>query len=214
MVERKYYSKVPEVKELPDLLEIQTRSYAQFLQQDVPQHKRKKKGLHGVFTALFPVDDSKGYYTLEYDSYRLGVPKYSIRECKERGMTFAAPLKVDMSLSVFDKDGKERTFLEKISNEVYIGEIPLMTERGTFVVNGAERVIVSQLHRSPGIVFNEVTQPTGKTIIGARIIPQRGSWVELMLDSDNLLWVNIDRRKKMPATILLRALGYSSNQEI
>jgi DNA-directed RNA polymerase subunit beta len=214
MVERKYYSKVPGVMELPDLLEIQLKSYSQFLQQDVPNYNREDHGLHGVFSTLFPVEDSKGYYTLEYDGYKLGVPKYTLRECKERGMTFAAPLKVDMSLSVFDKDGKEKKFLEKISNEVYIGEIPLMTDRGTFVINGAERVIVSQLHRSPGIVFNEVTLPTGKTVIGARIIPQRGSWVELMLDSDNMLWVNIDRRKKMPASILLRALGVSSNEDI
>jgi len=214
MVERKYYSKVPTAMELPDLLEIQTKSYEQFLQATVPAQKRKSQGLHGVFSTLFPVEDSKGYYTLDYDGYKLGVPKYSLRECKERGMTYAAPLKVDMSLSVFDKDGKEKKFLEKISNEVYIGEIPLMTDRGTFVVNGAERVIVSQLHRSPGIVFNEVTQPTGKVIIGARIIPQRGSWVEIMLDSDNLLWINIDRRKKMPATIVLRALGYPTNGDI
>ncbi len=214
MVERKYYSKVPSAMELPDLLEIQTKSYEQFLQAKVPAQKRKSQGLHGVFSTLFPVEDSKGYYTLDYDGYKLGVPKYSLRECKERGMTYAAPLKVDMSLSVFDKDGKEKKFLEKISNEVYIGEIPLMTDRGTFVVNGAERVIVSQLHRSPGIVFNEVTQPTGKVIIGARIIPQRGSWVEIMLDSDNLLWINIDRRKKMPATIVLRALGYPTNADI
>ncbi len=214
MVERKYYSKVSEVMELPDLLEIQTKSYEQFLQHTVPVHKRKRQGLHGVFSTLFPVEDSKGYYSLEYDGYKLGVPKYSLRECKERGMTFAAPLKVDMSLSVFEKDGKEKKFLEKITNEVYIGEIPLMTDRGTFVVNGAERVIVSQLHRSPGIVFNEVTQPTGKVVIGARIIPQRGSWVEVMLDSDNLLWINIDRRKKMPATIALRALGYPTNSDI
>ncbi len=214
MVERKFYSKVPEVMELPDLLEIQTKSYEQFLQQTVPSHKRKMVGLHGVFSTLFPVEDTKGYFALEYDGYKLGVPKYSLRECKERGMTFAAPLKVDMSLSVFDKDGKDKKFLEKISNEVYIGEIPLMTDRGTFVVNGAERVIVSQLHRSPGIVFNEVTQPTGKVVIGARIIPQRGSWVEVMLDSDNLLWINIDRRKKMPATIALRALGFPTNGDI
>ena len=214
MVKRKDYSKVPEVMALPDLLEIQTRSYEAFLQQDVPPRLRKKVGLHGAFLSLFPVSDVKGYYSLEYDGYKLGVPKYSLRECKERGMTYAAPLKVDMSLLVYEHDGEEKRFVEKISNEVYIGEIPLMTERGTFVVNGAERVIVSQLHRSPGITFGEDVQLSGKTFLTARIIPQRGSWVELLLDADDVLWVNIDRRKKMPGTILLRALGYSTNEQI
>jgi DNA-directed RNA polymerase subunit beta len=200
--------------DLPNLLEIQTKSYEAFLQQDVPPRQRKKEGLHGAFQSLFPVNDVKGYYTLEYEGYKLGVPKYSIRECKERGMTFAAPLKVDMSLLVYEQDGEEKRFVEKISNEVYIGEIPLMTERGTFVINGAERVIVSQLHRSPGITFDEIDHPSGKRLLTARIIPQRGSWVELLLDMDEVLTINIDRRKKMPATILLRALGFSSDEEI
>ena len=137
-----------------------------------------------------------------------------LKECKERGMTFAAPLKVDMSLLVFEQDGETKKFVEKITNEVYIGEIPLMTERGTFVINGAERVIVSQLHRSPGITFDEVIHPNGKKLLTARVIPQRGSWVELLLDVDDVLTVNIDRRKKMPATILLRALGFSTDEQI
>lgn len=214
MVKRKSYSQVAEVMELPNLLEIQTESYNNFLQQDVPPRLRRKHGLHGAFLNLFPVSDIKGYYLLEYDGYKLGVPKYSLKECKERGMTYAAPLKVDMSLLVYEQDGEAKKFVEKISNEVYIGEIPLMTERGTFVINGAERVIVSQLHRSPGITFDEAMHLSGKTMLTARIIPQRGSWVELLLDTDNILWVNIDRRKKMPATVLLRALGYSRNEEI
>jgi DNA-directed RNA polymerase subunit beta len=214
MVKRKSYSKVNEVMTLPNLLEIQTKSYKSFLQQDIPPRLRKPEGLHGAFLNLFPVSDIKGYYSLEYDGYKLGVPKYSLKECKERGMTYAAPLKVDMSLLVYEQDGEVKKFVEKISNEVYIGEIPLMTNRGTFVINGAERVIVSQLHRSPGITFDEVLHPTGKTMLTSRIIPQRGSWVELLLDTDNILWVNIDRRKKMPATILLRALGYSKNEDI
>ncbi|MBN1980121.1 MAG: DNA-directed RNA polymerase subunit beta [Chitinivibrionales bacterium] len=214
MVHRKNYSRVPQKMELPNLLEIQIQSYHAFLQQDVPPRLRKNAGLHGAFLSLFPVTDVKGYYLLEYEGYRLGVPKYTLKECKERGMTFAAPLKVDMSLHVFELDGETKKFVEKITNEVYIGEIPLMTDRGTFVINGAERVIVSQLHRSPGITFDEVTHPTGKTLLTSRIIPQRGSWVELILDQDNILWVNIDRRKKMPATVLLRALGYSLNEDI
>ena len=198
MVERKSYSRIKRTAELPNLLEIQTKSYDAFLQPDFPPRLRKKQGLHGSFLSLFPVSDVKGYYSLEYDGYRLGTPKYTLKECKERGMTFASPLKVDMSLLVFEQDGETKKFVEKIANEVYIGEIPLMTERGTFVINGAERVIVSQLHRSPGITFDEVTHPNGKKLLTARIIPQRGSWVEILLDVDDVLTVNIDRRKKMP----------------
>ena len=200
--------------DLPDLLEIQTKSYSAFLQSDISPRQRKKQGLHGVFQSLFPVNDVKGYYSLEYDGYKLGVPKYTIKECKERGMTFAAPLKVDMSLLVYEQDGEVKKFVEKITNEVYVGEIPLMTERGTFVINGAERVIVSQLHRSPGITFDEEEQPNGEKEMTARIIPQRGSWVEMILDADDVLTINIDRRKKMPATILLRSLGYSTDEKL
>ncbi|MCX7727320.1 MAG: hypothetical protein N2053_10790, partial [Chitinispirillaceae bacterium] len=214
MIKRRNYSHRKRVVDLPDLLEIQIKSYESFLQLDTPPHLRKKQGLHGVFLSLFPVNDTKGYYTLEYEGYRLGSPKYSIKECKERGLTYAAPLKVDMSLLVFELDGETKKFVEKITNEVYIGEIPLMTERGTFIINGAERVIVSQLHRSPGITFDEVIHPNGKKLLSARIIPQRGSWIEILLDVDDVLTVNIDRRKKMPATILLRALGYGTNEDI
>ncbi|HUI93720.1 MAG TPA: DNA-directed RNA polymerase subunit beta [Chitinivibrionales bacterium] len=214
MVERTSYSRIKKVMDLPDLLEIQTESYAAFLQADISPRQRKKQGLHGVFHSLFPVNDVKGYYSLEYDGYKLGVPKYTIKECKERGMTFAAPLKVDMSLLVYEQDGEVKKFVEKITNEVYVGEIPLMTERGTFVINGAERVIVSQLHRSPGITFDEEEQPNGEKEMTARIIPQRGSWVEMILDADDVLTINIDRRKKMPATILLRALGYSTDEKL
>jgi DNA-directed RNA polymerase subunit beta len=200
--------------DLPDLLEIQTKSYSAFLQSDISPRQRKKQGLHGVFQSLFPVNDVKGYYSLEYDGYKLGVPKYTIKECKERGMTFAVPLKVDMSLLVYEQDGEVKKFVEKITNEVYVGEIPIMTERGTFVINGAERVIVSQLHRSPGITFDEEDQANGEKEMTARIIPQRGSWVEMILDADDVLTINIDRRKKMPATILLRALGYSTDEKL
>jgi len=215
MIERHSYAKVSNALELPDLLEIQTKSYKQFLQEEVPHHKRKKVGLHKVFLESFPVEDNKGKYKLIYEGYKLGVPKYSLKECKERGMDFAAPLKVDLSLVIYEKEGKERVFKEQVSNNVFIGEIPLMTERGTFVINGAERVIVSQLHRSPGIVFNEgESTSTQKKYIGARIIPHKGSWVELMLDEDNYLWVSIDRKKKFPATILLRALGYTTDEQI
>ena len=214
MIERRSYSRIPNVMDLPDLLEIQTKSYSAFLQSDVPPRQRKKQGLHGVFSSLFPVNDVKGYYSLEYDGYKLGMPKYTLKECKERGMTFAAPLKVDMSLLVYEQDGEVKKFVEKITNEVYVGEIPLMTDRGTFVINGAERVIVSQLHRSPGITFDEEEQPNGEKEMTARIIPQRGSWVEMILDADDVLTINIDRRKKMPATILLRALGYSTDEKL
>jgi DNA-directed RNA polymerase subunit beta len=214
MIERRSYSRIPNVMGLPDLLEIQTKSYSAFLQTDVPPRLRKKQGLHGVFSSLFPVNDVKGYYSLEYDGYKLGMPKYTLKECKERGMTYAAPLKVDMSLLVYEQDGEVKKFVEKITNEVYVGEIPLMTDRGTFVINGAERVIVSQLHRSPGITFDEEEQPNGEKVMTARIIPQRGSWVEMILDADDVLTINIDRRKKMPATILMRALGYSTDEKL
>ena len=214
MIERRSYSRIPAVMDLPDLLEIQTKSYAAFLQADTPPRLRKKSGLNAVFMSLFPVNDVKGYYSLEYDGFKLGVPKYTLKECKERGMTYAAPLKVDMSLLVYEQDGEVKKFVEKITNEVYVGEIPLMTERGTFVINGAERVIVSQLHRSPGITFDEEEHPSGEKLLNARIIPQRGSWVEIILDVDDVLTVNIDRRKKMPATILLRALGYSTDEKL
>ncbi|HEX7511420.1 MAG TPA: DNA-directed RNA polymerase subunit beta, partial [Chitinivibrionales bacterium] len=214
MLERRSYSRIPAVMDLPDLLEIQTKSYKAFLQSDTPPRLRKKQGLNAVFMSLFPVSDVKGYYSLEYEGYKLGVPKYTLKECKERGMTFAAPLKVDMSLLVYEQDGEVKKFVEKITNEVYVGEIPLMTERGTFVINGAERVIVSQLHRSPGITFDEEDHPSGEKLLTARIIPQRGSWVEIILDVDDVLTVNIDRRKKMPATILLRALGYSTDEKL
>jgi DNA-directed RNA polymerase subunit beta len=214
MVERKNYSRIRQPADLPNLLEIQTKSYESFLQPDIPSRMRKKQGLNGSFMSLFPVADVKGYYSLEYDGYRLGIPKYTLKECKERGMTYAAPLKVDMSLLVYEQDGETKKFQEKITNEVYIGEIPLMTERGTFVINGAERVIVSQLHRSPGITFDEVVHPNGKKLLTARIIPQRGSWVEILLDVDDVLTVNIDRRKKMPATVLLRALGYGNDEQL
>ncbi|MBD3346211.1 MAG: DNA-directed RNA polymerase subunit beta [Chitinivibrionales bacterium] len=214
MVKRKSYSQIQAIMDLPNLLEIQTKSYSEFLQPDVPSRLRKNQGLQEAFRNLFPVHDVKGYYSLEFDGYRLGVPKYTLSECKERGMTYAAPLKMDASLLVYEQDGETKKFIEKISNEVYIGEIPLMTERGTFVINGAERVIVSQLHRSPGITFDEVLHPNGKKLLTARIIPQRGSWVELILDVDDVLIVNIDRRKKMPASILLRALGFSTDEEI
>ncbi|HAJ80045.1 MAG TPA: DNA-directed RNA polymerase subunit beta, partial [Fibrobacteres bacterium] len=214
MIERRSYSRIPAIMDLPDLLEIQTKSYKAFLQSDIPPRLRKKQGLQAVFSSLFPVSDVKGYYSLEYDGYKLGVPKYTLKECKERGMSFAAPLKVDMSLLVYEQDGEVKKFVEKITNEVYVGEIPLMTERGTFVINGAERVIVSQLHRSPGITFDEEDHPSGEKLLTARIIPQRGSWVEIILDVDDVLTVNIDRRKKMPATILLRALGYSTDENL
>ncbi len=214
MVERRSYSRIPNVMDLPDLLEIQTKSYSSFLQADLPPRLRKKVGLHGVFSSLFPVNDVKGYYSLEYDGYKLGMPKYTLKECKERGMTYAAPLKVDMSLLVYEQDGEVKKFVEKITNEVYVGEIPLMTDRGTFVINGAERVIVSQLHRSPGITFDEEEQPNGEKVMTARIIPQRGSWVEMILDADDVLTINIDRRKKMPATILMRALGHSTDEKL
>ncbi len=211
---RKSYATVNPAMDPPNLLEIQKKSYDEFLQPNEPPHKRADQGLEGAFRNVFPIDDMKGYYSLEYDGYRLGTPKYGIEECKERGLTFAVPLKLDLSLLVYEVEGESKQFVEKISNEVYLGELPLMTQRGTFVINGAERVIVNQLHRSPGITFDEITYPNGKKMLTARIIPQRGSWIEMIFDDSDSIVINIDRRKKMPLTILLRSLGYSTDEEI
>lgn len=214
MLSRRTYARVTPAMDPPNLLEIQKKSYDEFLQPDIPPRKRENQGLEAAFQSTFPIDDMKGYYSLEYEGYRLGTPKYGIEECKERGLTYAVPLKLDLSLLVYEPEGETKRFVEKITNEVYLGELPLMTQRGTFVINGAERVIVNQLHRSPGITFDEVTYPNGKKMLTARIIPQRGSWIEIIYEDSNNLVINIDRRKKMPLTILLRALGYSTDEEI
>jgi DNA-directed RNA polymerase subunit beta len=221
---RKNFGRVKKVLDIPNLIEIQTVSYEKFLQKDLAPAKRGDVGLQGAFKSVFPISDFSGKCSLEFVSYKIGDVRYDIKECIQKGMTYAAPLKIVVRLVVFDTDriadakiNKETIETKPIRDikeqEIYFGEIPLMTENGTFIINGTERVIVSQLHRSPGIFFDHdkgKTVASGKLIYSARIIPIRGSWLDLEFDSKDLLYVRIDRRRKMPVTILLKAMGNST----
>ena len=206
------FAKIPTVVEYPDLLNVQMESFEHFLQEHIPPHKRKNKGLQQVFMMNFPISDTRENYLLEFMEYYVEKPKYSMRECQERGLTYAVPLKAKLRLSSKAENGKD--FSDTIEEVVYLGNLPYMTDRGTFIINGAERVIVSQLHRSPGVFFGESVHPNGTPIFSARIIPFRGSWVEFTTDINNVMYAYIDRKKKFPVTTLLRALGYSSDDEI
>jgi len=206
------FAKIPTVVEYPDLLNVQMESFEHFLQERIPPHKRKNKGLQQVFLMNFPITDTRENYLLEFVEYYVEKPKYSMRECQERGLTYAVPLKAKLRLSSKAENGKD--FSDTIEEVVYLGNLPYMTDRGTFIINGAERVIVSQLHRSPGVFFGESVHPNGTPIFSARIIPFRGSWVEFTTDINNVMYAYIDRKKKFPVTTLLRALGYSSDDEI
>lgn len=214
--DRVSFSKIPEIMEIPNLLAVQLESYANFLQADMPADKRKNQGLENVFRSVFPIESPKGKYTLEYHGYIIGEAKYSEEECKERDLTYAAPLKARMRLVINeeDPDTKEKKIKDIIQSEVFLGEIPLLTRKGTFIINGAERVIVSQLHRSPGVFFGDEIHPNGKRLFNARIIPYRGSWVEFAIDINDVMFVNIDRRRKMPVTVLLKAMGFDTNLAI
>jgi DNA-directed RNA polymerase subunit beta len=211
---RSSYAKTPTVLEVENLIEIQRRSYDQFLQPVVPAEERHDVGLQAVFKSVFPIQDFSGHASLQFVSYELEAPKYDVDECRERGMTYSAPIKVVVRLVVWDVDSETdtRTVSNIKEQPVYFGEIPLMTENGTFIINGTERVVVSQLHRSPGIFFDSQRSKTGghKEIFSARIIPNRGSWIDFEFDSKDILYVRIDRRRKLPATVLLRALGYDT----
>lgn len=212
MSERISFSKIKPVIDTPDLLAVQLSSYEDFLQANIPPTGRENKGLQSVFLANFPIYDTRENFKLDFVEYYLEKPRFTITECQERGLTFACPLKAKLRLSIKDLDSQE--FAESIEQGVYLGNLPFMTEKGTFIINGAERTIVSQLHRSPGVVFAESRHPNGTMIYTARIIPFRGSWVEFATDIQNVMYVYIDRRKKFPATTLLRALGYSSDEQI
>ncbi len=211
---RRDFSKIPKVIDIPNLIEVQKNSFEIFLQSDVPQDRRTNTGLLGVFRSVFPIRDFNQTASLEFVSYSLEAPKYDEVECRSRGMTFSAPIKLVVRLVVWDRN--EETGAQSIRDvkeqEVYFGEIPLMTEHGTFIVNGTERVVVSQLHRSPGVFFSHdkgKTHSSGKLLFSARVIPYRGSWLDFEFDSKDLLHVRIDRRRKLPATILLKAIGFS-----
>lgn len=213
-IKRKSFSKIKNAAELPDLLDIQLKSFEDFLQMYVTPEKRANEGLEAVFNSIFPIEDSKENFILEYVSYFLDKPKHDIKECQDRGVTFAAPLKAKLRLSMRDPDSESEEYTDTIEQIVYLGNIPIMTERGTFIINGAERIIVSQLHRSPGVFFDEFTHPNGTKVYSARIIPLRGAWVEFTTDINDVMYVLIDRRKKFPVTTLLRVLGHSSNEDI
>ncbi len=209
---RRNFGKINKIAEIPNLIAIQKTSYDKFLQVDVAPEKRDDTGLHGVFKSVFPIKDFNETSSLEFVSYHLEKPKYDVDECHQRGMTYSAPIKVVVRLVVWDKD--EETGAQSIRDvkeqEVYFGEIPLMTANGTFIINGTERVVVSQLHRSPGAFFDHdkgKSHASGKLLYNARIIPYRGSWIDFEFDHKDILYVRIDRRRKLPATVLLRALG-------
>ncbi len=211
---RRSYNKLPGAAPMPHFLKLQFESFNSFLQADVPPEKRERKGLEGVFRDVFPIQDIHHAYSLEFVRYDVGNPKYTVDECKERNVTYGAPLKAVLRLLVKDPTLKERPVKEVIEQEVYLGELPLMTDRGTFIINGAERVVVSQLHRSPGPCFESIIHPNGKRMFSARIIPYQGSWMEFLLDINDTIYVYIDHRRRMPVTTFLRAIGYSSNEEI
>ncbi|MCK6543810.1 DNA-directed RNA polymerase subunit beta [bacterium] len=197
---------------MPDLLEIQIDSYKEFLQEDVPAEKRTNTGLQNVFLSNFPVDDAKELFKLEFLKYYVERPKYDVRECQERGVSFSVPLKA--TLRLISKKSADDKHPEIIEQDVYLGNLPYITEKGTFVINGAERVIVSQLHRSPGVFFDESLHPNGTKMFSARVIPFRGSWIEFTTDINDVMYVFIDRKKKFPVTTFLRALGYSSDRDM
>lgn len=205
LVERQEYGKIKEVLELPYLIEVQRDSYGVFLQYDVKPNKRNDQGLQAVFNEVFPIESFDKNSKLEFISYSLGKPKYDILECQEKGATYSASLKVRLRL-VTQKDTKEQ--------DVYLCELPLMTDTGTFVINGDERVVVSQLHRSPGVSFEEEAHPTGKKLFSARVIPYRGAWVEFEMDISDVIYAFVDRHRRLLVTTLLRVLGYSSDKEI
>jgi len=214
---RKDFGKRPRILEVPYLLAIQLDSYRGFLQADVPPEARREIGLHAAFSSVFPISNYSGSAVLEYVNYRLGEPAFDVRECQLRGLTYASPLRVRLRLVILDKDSEtgSQSIKDIKENEVYMGELPLMTDNGTFVINGTERVIVSQLHRSPGVFFDHdrgKTHSSGKLLFSARIIPYRGSWLDFEFDVKDLLYTRIDRRRKLPVTVLLRALGYSTEE--
>ena len=212
---RKDFGKMSSVMDVPYLLAIQLDSYKKFTQDDTAVGNRADIGLHAAFKSVFPIVSYAGSAALEYVDYVLGAPAFDVTECQSRGVTYAVPLRVKVRLIIYDKESAAKTIKDIKEQEVYMGEIPLMTENGTFVINGTERVIVSQLHRSPGVFFDHdkgKTHSSGKLLYSARVIPYRGSWLDFEFDPKDMVYVRIDRRRKLPATILLRSLGYSSEE--
>ena len=212
---RKNFGKLPSAMDIPYLLSIQVDSYRQFTQAGIPAEDRLEQGLHAAFKSVFPIVSYSGKAVLEYVSYALGKPAFDVKECQLRGSTYSVSLRVKVRLILYDKESTTQTIKDIKEQEVYMGEIPLMTDSGTFVINGTERVVVSQLHRSPGVFFDHdrgKTHSSGKLLYSARVIPYRGSWLDFEFDPKDMVYVRIDRRRKLPATVLLRALGYSSQE--
>lgn len=204
---------IPEV-EIPNLLAMQVDSFNDFLQKDIHPQRREKRGLQAVFESIFPLEDSKGNFLLEFIEYNVLQEKYAIEECRERNLSYQAPLKAKMRLSVFENNEGVREHKDTLEQDVFLGEIPLVTEQGTFIVNGAERVIISQLQRSPGVFFSEEKHTSGKTLYSAKVIPYNGSWLEFDIDIHDVMYVHIDKRRKLPVTTLLRAIGISTNADL
>ena len=195
----------------PDFLEVQLKSFRDFLQLDTPPEKRNNEGLFKVFSENFPVADTRNNFVLEFLDYYIDPPRYTIDECLERGLTYSVPLKAKLKLYCTDPEHED---FDTVIQDVYLGAIPYMTDKGTFVINGAERVVVSQLHRSPGVFFSQSTHANGTKLYSARIIPFRGSWIEFATDINNVMYAYIDRKKKLPVTTLLRAIGLESDKDI
>ena len=212
-IKRHSFSKTKTINEIPDLLSLQVYSWDDFLQEDILPEKRENKGLQAVFKNIFPVEDNHKNYILEYKHYYLGLPKYTVKECLERRISYSIPLKVRFVLHITDENDKSQ-YVQSIEQDVFFGNIPYMTDSGTFIINGAERIIVSQLQRSPGVFFDQSIHPNGSKIHTARIIPFRGSWVDFSTDIYDCMYAIIDRRRKFPATLLLRAIGISTNKDL
>ena len=212
---RKSFAKRAAVLDAPFLLATQIESFAEFLQAETPPEARRNQGLQAAFTSIFPISSHSGNARLEYVQYMLGEPAFDVKECQQRGLTFASPLRARVRLVIMDREAPKETIKEVKEQEVYMGEIPLMTTTGSFVINGTERVIVSQLHRSPGVFFEHdrgKTHSSGKLLFSARIIPYRGSWLDFEFDPKDYLYFRVDRRRKMPVTILLRAIGLTPEE--
>lgn len=209
--QRVNFASIKNPMKYPDFLEVQLKSFQDFLQLDTPPEKRKNDGLYKVFAENFPIADTRNNFVLEFLDYYIDPPHYSIDECLERGLTYSVPLKAKLKLYCTDPDHED---FDTVIQDVYLGPIPYMTPKGTFVINGAERVVVSQLHRSPGVFFGQSVHANGTKLYSARIIPFKGSWIEFATDINNVMYAYIDRKKKLPVTTLLRAVGFENDKDI
>ena len=212
---RKNFGTFAKVMDLPNLIETQLDSYSEFLQSEVSLETRKRQGLEEVFQSLFPITSVSGNAALEYVSYELGKNVYDVQECLVQGLSYSAPLRIKVKLVLYDRETNFKEVKDIKEGEVFMGEVPLMTDDGSFIINGTERVVVAQLHRSPGVFFDHdkgKTHSSGKVLYSARIIPYRGSWLDFEFDPKDILFCRIDRRRKIPATIMLRALDMGTEE--